>query len=130
MYMSSCPDPNNVVFDEFALNTQKLGLLLRLSRFLNSDLPHHPHQIHEQCICVFYPCTNNFNTKLTTTGKINRVQTFVYNFLHITLSHRCLFRRLFLKYVYNKFFSIYFSSHFLFFQKIYVASPTYRDRSI
>lgn len=78
--MSSCPDPNNVVFDEFALNTQKLGLLLRLSRLLNSDLPHHPHQIHEQCICVFYPCTNHFNTKLTTAGKINRVQTFCAQF--------------------------------------------------
>lgn len=89
--MSSCPDSNNVVFDEFALNTQKLDLLLRISCLLNSDFPHHPHQIYEQCICVIYPCTNNFNTKLITTSKINYVQTFVYNFLHLTLSHRCLF---------------------------------------
>lgn len=127
--MSSCPDSNNVVFDEFALNTQKLGLLLRLSRLLNSDLPHHSHQIYEQCF--IHVQMNNFNSlKLITTGKINRVQNFVYNFLYVTLSHRCLFRRSFLKHVYNKFFSIYFSSHFLFFQKIYVASLTYRDRSI
>lgn len=58
--MSSCPDSNNVVFDEFALNTQKLGLLLRLSRLLNSDLPHHSHQIYEQCF--IHVQMNNFNS--------------------------------------------------------------------